>query len=114
MNLVDLYHKDFGRFNMSSTSSTSRLSPAVRLKLKSSRSVVGVRQIYFLFLLLWPVFWSAAEIPFGRSLHFDVPRELRLVEPLVIGSMFLLVLFAGSSRYRSRFEQQIIVLPILF
>jgi hypothetical protein len=83
-------------------SSLSHFSPTVVVK--AVHPTGGIRQGYFLFLLLWAIFWSAASIVTGDPLHFDVPRTLRLTEPLMLGAVFLLALLAVKSRYLSRFE----------
>ena len=77
---------------------------SLTVPVKASHPTRWIRQRYFLFLLLWPIFWSAASIVTGDSFHFDVPRTLRFIEPLVIGAVFLLALLALKSRHLSRFE----------
>ena len=101
------YPERFGR----SLAPLSSSSPAV---LKESFCLTKwILQAYFLFLLIWPVFWSAASIVIGDPFHFDVPRSLRFVEPLVIGAMFLLGVLGVTSRHLSWFEFLVFSLLIL-
>jgi len=91
-------------------SSPSHFSPT--LPVKASHPTGGIRPVYFLFLLLWPIFWSAASIVTGDPFHFGVPRTLRFVEPLVIGAVFLLGLLGVKVRRQSWFELLILCLVV--
>ena len=99
--------RTLGRFSMP-LSSPSPFSLTVTVK--ASHPTWWILQGYFLFLLLWPIFWSAASIVTSDPFHFDIPRMLRFVEPLVIGAVFLLGLLGVKSRYLSRFELQTLLL----
>ena len=84
---------------------------SLAVPVNTSRSTRWKLQGYFLFLLLWPVFWSAASIATDSPFHFVVPRTLRFVEPLVIGAVFLFGILGVTFRHLSWFE--FIVLSLL-
>lgn len=76
----------------------SIIPPASTVLVTSGRGIL--KNSFFLFLMIWPVFWSFANIIPTDPLYVNIPDAVRFLEPISVG-FFLLVTLVLSLSYMS-------------